>query len=95
MREEHKFEMVDELKYSHLTVPVWQFLGEDASLYSGRFVRDGDLPEDLREALKQSQVGTTIPFLNSTFLHDFQFFMSQGGRDSESSAAVVKRYIRD
>ena len=83
MEKELKFKIVGELKYAHLTVPVWQFVGEDASVYSGRFIRYDDLPNDLREELNKFQVGATIPFRNSTYVHDFEFFMTQGSKDKD------------
>ena len=79
MEKELKFEIVGELKYAHLSVPVLQFFGEDASVYSGRFIRDEDLPNDLREALNKAQVGATVPFQSCTYAHDFEIFMTQSG----------------
>lgn len=96
MDKDLKLKKVDELKYAHLTVPVWQVVEGTDGAYPGRFVRDEDLPDDLREAFSQSQICAAMPFKDGSYLHDFTGFMERGGKGwGYDFSAVVRPYITD
>lgn len=91
---EFKLKMVDELKYTHLTVPVWQVAENTPSAYQGQFVRDEDLPDDLRQAFAKSQICAQMPFEDGSYVHDFTGFMGRGGKGwGYDFSAVVLPYI--
>lgn len=91
-----KLKKVDELKYAHLTVPVWQVVEGMKGIYPGRFVRDEDFPDDLREAFGKSQICAAMPFKDGSYLHDFTGFMDRGGKGwGYDYSAVVRPYITD
>lgn len=88
-------EQVEELVYSTLRVPVWRVVEGPQWPYRGRFVRDENLPPDLREVFGKWMLGSAAPFLSGAYDHDFRDFMSRRGRGwSGDFSEVVKRYFR-
>lgn len=84
-----------ELRYRKLNVPVWrQEPGMDSNrYYKGPFVRYEDLPDDLAKAFRRWQILAQIPFLDGSYLHDFEDFMARCGRGFNGDfSAIVEQY---
>ena len=83
-------QQVDTLRYRGLAVPIWQTLpGRGHS--TTPFIRYNDLPADLAEAFERWQYGAAIPFDHCAYHHDFEIFMSRGGKAED--AEIVRRYL--
>jgi len=83
-----------ELVFARLTVPVWRRIGPDGIPYSFLVVRDQDLPEDLRTAFTNSQIGAQIPMRDGSYLHDFVNFMNRRGKGwGTDCSAIVNLYM--
>lgn len=79
-------EQVNALIYRGLTVPVWQ-----TATCSTPFIRYNDLPADLADAFERWQYGAAMPFHRAAYHHDFEIFMSRGGKAED--AEIVRRYL--
>lgn len=87
-------EQVDELVYPKLTVPVWHVVEGHSWAYSGRFVRNEDLPADLAEAFLRWMMLAAIPFHTGVYDYDFTDFMARRGRGwTGDFSEVVNRYF--
>ena len=87
---------VDELIYPNLIVPVWEDHGGRLGAYSGRFILESDLPEDLREAFCKSQATAAMPRYpkGANYLSDFSGFMNRGGKSwYHDGSAVSAKYL--
>jgi hypothetical protein len=61
--------------------------------YKGPFVRYEDLPDDLAKAFRRWQILAQIPFLDGSYLHDFEDFMARCGRGFNGDfSAIVEQY---
>lgn len=70
------FTKIDELHYPSFSVPVWKVADDTPNAYIGKIVREEDMPDDLRVEFDCSQFGSTMPFMNTIYLHDFLAFMA-------------------